>query len=236
MKTPGWTLGISTSAGVEVALLSGDQEICVPAAGQALESLLPCVKAATEQAQVTLDDINLIAVCIGPGSFTGLRIGAAFAKSLAQSRDLPIVGISAYDVAEFHIDSYPVFAVTKGKSDYYYVRVKKHAHADEEFFRGNAAEVEQAVERLARTSGRTPSVCGTDFSLFAAGRRALAVARLGYKAYSAGRATSWRDIAIDYGQRPNAVINWETAQTREQEGQPFERRESQSDEGPASVT
>ena len=41
-----------------------------------------------------LDNMDAIAVSIGPGSFTGLRIGLSFAKGLAFSKDLPIVPIS----------------------------------------------------------------------------------------------------------------------------------------------
>lgn len=52
-----------------------------------------------------LDDIDAIAISIGPGSFTGLRIGLSFAKGLAFSKDLPIIPIStmmslAYSVKE----------------------------------------------------------------------------------------------------------------------------------------
>ena len=47
---------------------------------------------------LTIKDVDRIAVTIGPGSFTGIRIGAAIAKGLAYSLKKPIVGVNELDV------------------------------------------------------------------------------------------------------------------------------------------
>ena len=49
-------------------------------------------------ARVTLADLTGIAVSIGPGSFTGLRIGVSFVKGLATARRVPVIGVSTLDV------------------------------------------------------------------------------------------------------------------------------------------
>lgn len=47
---------------------------------------------------LTIKDVDRIAVTIGPGSFTGIRIGTAIAKGLAYSLKKPIVGVNELDV------------------------------------------------------------------------------------------------------------------------------------------
>ncbi len=70
--------------------------------GQAQE-LLPRLLAAVERAGRRLDDTTAVAVGIGPGSFTGLRVGMSLAKGIAFGLGVPIVGIpslGAWLVAE----------------------------------------------------------------------------------------------------------------------------------------
>jgi tRNA threonylcarbamoyladenosine biosynthesis protein TsaB len=60
--------------------------------------LAPAVENALLHVGAQAEDIRALGVAIGPGSFTGLRIGLALAKGLALSHRLPIVGIPTLDI------------------------------------------------------------------------------------------------------------------------------------------
>jgi tRNA threonylcarbamoyladenosine biosynthesis protein TsaB len=62
------------------------------------ETLLPQLARALEHARLTLAEIDLFAVGIGPGSFTGVRIGVATAKGLALAEQKPLVGVTSLRV------------------------------------------------------------------------------------------------------------------------------------------
>lgn len=62
------------------------------------EILGPMVQTLLIQAKISVNQIDKIAVCVGPGSFTGLRVGLSFAKGLALPHNIPLVGISALEV------------------------------------------------------------------------------------------------------------------------------------------
>jgi tRNA threonylcarbamoyladenosine biosynthesis protein TsaB len=61
------------------------------------ERLANTVSVLLHNTGLTISQIEGIAVSIGPGSFTGLRIGLGFVKGLAFGRDLPIVAVSTFD-------------------------------------------------------------------------------------------------------------------------------------------
>ena len=65
------------------------------------ETLAPAIQFLCAQTQLELNDIGVVAVDIGPGLFTGLRVGLATAKAVAHACKVPMIGISSLDLAAF---------------------------------------------------------------------------------------------------------------------------------------
>ncbi|HEX9928256.1 MAG TPA: tRNA (adenosine(37)-N6)-threonylcarbamoyltransferase complex dimerization subunit type 1 TsaB [Pyrinomonadaceae bacterium] len=95
------SLETSTRSG-GVALLRGN-EVLAERAGKENSSqsaqLLSDIREILQKNDLDLKQINLLAVAVGPGSFTGLRIGVATAKALATALKIPIAGISTLEAA-----------------------------------------------------------------------------------------------------------------------------------------
>jgi tRNA threonylcarbamoyladenosine biosynthesis protein TsaB len=67
------------------------------------ETLAPAIDFVRRHALVEFDDLGAIAVDIGPGLFTGLRVGIATAKALAQTLRIPMIGVSSLDLLAFRV-------------------------------------------------------------------------------------------------------------------------------------
>ena len=67
------------------------------------ESLMPLIKQILEETNLTLSQMDLFVCDIGPGSFTGIRIGVATVKAFSDSLDIPAVGISSLEGLAYSI-------------------------------------------------------------------------------------------------------------------------------------
>ncbi|MEA2686318.1 MAG: tRNA threonylcarbamoyladenosine biosynthesis protein TsaB, partial [Actinomycetota bacterium] len=68
-----------------------------------VETLAPAIEFVCHQARVDLSEISAVAVDIGPGLFSGLRVGVATAKAMALALRVPTVGVSSLDLLAFPV-------------------------------------------------------------------------------------------------------------------------------------
>lgn len=68
-----------------------------------VETLMPAVDFLCRHAEVALDEVGAVAVDVGPGLFSGLRVGVAAAKALAQALRVPVVGVTSLDLLAFPV-------------------------------------------------------------------------------------------------------------------------------------
>ena len=67
------------------------------------ETLMPLIKQILEETKLSLSNIDLLVCDIGPGSFTGIRIGIATVKAFTDSLNIPSVGISSLEGLTYNI-------------------------------------------------------------------------------------------------------------------------------------
>ena len=95
-------LAIDTStAQIGLALYDGKQVAgeCVWHSGlHHTQELAPALAELLRRVELKMDQIEAVGVALGPGSFTSLRVGLAFAKGLAFARHIPLLGIPTLDV------------------------------------------------------------------------------------------------------------------------------------------
>ena len=100
-------LGIETAA-VQVGCAIGGHEGVLASFHASrrrrhVEALVPAIEFTCKQAGVELKELGAIAVDIGPGLFSGLRVGVTTAKTLAQALRLPMIGVASLDLLAFPV-------------------------------------------------------------------------------------------------------------------------------------
>src|SRR4051794_17603800 len=96
------TLGIETATHSVGVALAGDDGVValveITGGRRHAEVLTPAIQFACAHAQIAVADIGAIGVDIGPGLFTGMRVGIVTAKAMAQALQVPVVGVCSLDL------------------------------------------------------------------------------------------------------------------------------------------
>jgi tRNA threonylcarbamoyladenosine biosynthesis protein TsaB len=132
------------------------------------ERLAPLTAEAMAQADLTFDSLQRVGVTVGPGSFTGLRVGLAFAKGLGAALGIPVVGVGVLEAlaAPLAADPGTIFAVLEAKRGQVYLQAFS---GGEPLMAPDGLAIETAVARLAELASSGPvTLIGTGASHLAA--------------------------------------------------------------------
>lgn len=100
-------LGIDTATAQVSVAIGGHEGVLASTQSsrgrQHAEILTPAIEFTCHQARVELSEISVVAVDLGPGLFTGLRVGVAAAKAMAHALRVPMIGVSSLDLLAFPV-------------------------------------------------------------------------------------------------------------------------------------
>ncbi|MGN0919659.1 MAG: tRNA (adenosine(37)-N6)-threonylcarbamoyltransferase complex dimerization subunit type 1 TsaB [Alphaproteobacteria bacterium] len=118
-------LSIDTSASlVSVALSMGKRNVRFleqeMERGQG-EALIPMIQELFKGSDFAMKDLTGVAVAVGPGSFTGVRIGIATARAIAMALNIPVYGVTNFEAYSYSLLK-PVTVVLDSKRDDYFVQ------------------------------------------------------------------------------------------------------------------
>ena len=123
MDRPVLTLAVTTSTAVVGVAIGhvgpGGAEVVASAEVETdrrhAEELTPLIVDVSRRAGVELGDIEQYVVDVGPGRFTGLRVGLASVRTLALAFDRPVIGVTSLEVLAGAVPTRPVVAVVDAR-------------------------------------------------------------------------------------------------------------------------
>ncbi len=165
-------------------ILAQERELMVRGHAEALPPMVARVMAASG---ISYSDLNRIAVTIGPGTFTGIRIGLSFARALGLARNIKVLGIdtlTATQAAVIKAESLVFVAHKAGNSGFIHFKNLDNSNNIEisnsvVLPLGPTIVIGTAADDLVTTSGRTDLQRCPEFDLPSAA---------GFAAYAASRA------------------------------------------------
>lgn len=197
------------------------------------ETLTPAIEFVCRQADVEIDEFGAIAVDIGPGLFTGMRVGLAAGKAIAHALRVPMIGISSLDLLAFplrYADRTIAAVIDARKGELFYALYRPVPGGVQRVSDAQVGSVDDfAGDLMARAQ---PVVCVGDGALryrdeiTAVFRCEFAEQFLSYpssaplvqlahaKALREDWVNPW-DIQPMYLRAPDAQINWSSRSTRD---------------------
>lgn len=239
-RGPAWVEGRGVILGIEtsvecVGVAVGDSrgvraESTVTSDRRHAESLAPMIEFVMRQADVDMRDLSAVAVDIGPGLFTGMRVGIATAQTVAWALDLPVVPVCSLDALSLNVggaDSVTASILDARRGEVYWAlyRTRESGREPERLTEPRVSSPEDVAIHLAERA--EPIVCvGTGATRYAEilsaspwlvtlpsqhdFPSARSVVALAVSAMAADRTVGAAAVEPMYLRAPDAEINWVT--------------------------
>lgn len=114
------------------------------------ENLMPMIDEIFNKTNLSLSDIGLIVCDIGPGSFTGIRIGVSTVKAFSDSLSIPCIGISSLEGLAYNVnsDGYICSLLDRKHNNCYFALYELHNGIYKEIVEPQASSIENALSKL----------------------------------------------------------------------------------------
>lgn len=190
------------------------------------ETLIPSFQEMLEKTQLDIKDLDLLALTLGPGSFTGVRIGTSTVKGFALALGKPVAGISTLEAlaSNFPFSSLPIMPLFDARRGEIYSAMFKWENSEiKRLSEDRAASLDDAISKIKTKTifagegldkyGQMIKETLGDNAVFAPRAswyvRASNVAALGLKSYHAGGALDLATFTPLYRRRSEAEIQME---------------------------
>lgn len=126
------TLAISTSSKIcSVALLENDKpvkELNIDNQKTHSENLLPLIDELFKSTNRNVSELNLIACDVGPGSFTGIRIGISTTKGFAEVNQIPVVACTSLEALSYNTQGNIICSLIDARNNQVYCGIFNEEH------------------------------------------------------------------------------------------------------------
>ena len=179
------------------------------------EILLPLLENALTQYGADVSDIELFVVSAGPGSFTGVRIGASTVKGLAFAKNTPCVAVSALEAMAKNVGRGIVCPVMDARRDQFYTAIFENGRRITEDSALSYGEIRDLLAQYPEVTvcgdgmEKLLSLCENAENLYPASyacadQNALSVALCGYERFVRGETVSAKELSPVYLRMPQA--------------------------------
>ena len=177
-------LGFETTDTIASVSLYLDGKISLKTINEKLrhaESVLPYAELLLSENQLKTSDMDAFAVDVGPGSFTGVRIGVCLANALAMAHNKPVISVNALEALAQHVmndDSHNIAAIIDARNGNGYAALYK---GDQTLIEPQACLIDDFLKIIPSESVLTGTACSDQRYPSAEDIVKIASKRIGHK-------------------------------------------------------